>query len=83
MSIGLVLNDNLTWISFQGNYDFAYFLKLATCEKLPDNVIDFQNKLKVYFPHYYDIKYLLKDSSIRSGGLSKIASSFGVHLINI
>eukprot|EP00826_Nyctotherus_ovalis_P038304 TRINITY_DN3582_c0_g1_i3.p1 TRINITY_DN3582_c0_g1~~TRINITY_DN3582_c0_g1_i3.p1 ORF type:complete len:376 (+),score=76.39 TRINITY_DN3582_c0_g1_i3:135-1130(+) len=82
-SHGLVLNDSLTWISFQGNYDFAYFLQLATCEKLPDSVTDFQSKLKVYFPHYYDIKCLLKDSTITSGGLSKIASSFGIKRVGI
>lgn len=80
LRIGLVLNSELHWISFQGNYDFAYFLKLVTCETLPDNEADFQDKLQTYFPNYYDVKCLLKDSSIPSGSLSKISSNFGVYL---
>lgn len=78
LSLGLALNEELEWISFQGNYDFAYFLKLVTCEELPDTKLEFQNKLQIYFPHYYDVKCLLKDANITSGSLSKISSSFGV-----
>ena len=73
-----MLNEELEWISFHGTYDFAYFLKLVTCEKLPDNETEFQNKLKTYFPHYYDVKYLLKDTNSVTGSLSKISASFGV-----
>jgi CCR4-NOT transcription complex subunit 7/8 len=73
-----VLNEELEWISFHGTYDFAYFLKLVTCDSLPDNEAEFQNRLKTYFPHYYDVKCLLKDSNMPGGSLSKVASNFGV-----
>ena len=32
---GLVLMDNVRWISFHGGYDFGYLLKLLTCTALP------------------------------------------------
>lgn len=32
ISSGLVLNDNLYWLCFHGNYDFAYLLKLMMNE---------------------------------------------------
>ncbi len=72
------MNSEIDWISFHGAYDFAYFLKLVTCERLPDSVAEFQAKLKVYFPHCYDVKYLLKDSNAATGSLSKVAATLGV-----
>eukprot|EP00826_Nyctotherus_ovalis_P017356 TRINITY_DN1510_c0_g1_i5.p1 TRINITY_DN1510_c0_g1~~TRINITY_DN1510_c0_g1_i5.p1 ORF type:complete len:229 (-),score=51.14 TRINITY_DN1510_c0_g1_i5:86-727(-) len=80
---GLVLNEDLQWISFQGNYDFAYFLKLVTCEGLPDSKLEFLNKLQIYFPHYYDVKCLLRELNITSGSLSKISSNFGIKRMGI
>lgn len=29
---GLVLMDNVRWISFHSGYDFGYLLKLLTCQ---------------------------------------------------
>jgi hypothetical protein len=34
--------------------------------------------LNVYFPNYYDVKQLIKDSSIAGGSLNKIAEGVGV-----
>ena len=34
---GIVLNDKMMWISFHGSYDFAYLLKILTCQLLPDD----------------------------------------------
>jgi len=31
---GLVRNNNIGWVIFQGNYDFAYLIKLLTSQKL-------------------------------------------------
>ena len=34
---GLILNDDITWLSFHEAYDFAYLLKKLTNLPLPDN----------------------------------------------
>jgi hypothetical protein len=33
MTSGLVLNDDIKWISFHSGYDFGYLVKLLTCSK--------------------------------------------------
>ena len=38
---GLVLNENIHWISFNGFSDFAYLLKLCLNDNLPENEDDF------------------------------------------
>ena len=33
--LGLVLMDNVNWLSFHSGYDFGYLLKILTCQNLP------------------------------------------------
>uniref|UniRef100_A0A0D6QXQ8 poly(A)-specific ribonuclease n=1 Tax=Araucaria cunninghamii TaxID=56994 RepID=A0A0D6QXQ8_ARACU len=74
MSSGVVLNENVQWISFHGGYDFGYLLKLLTCRDLPQDEADFFKLLRTYFPTVYDIKYLIRFSNQNvHGGLNKIA----------
>jgi CCR4-NOT transcription complex subunit 7/8 len=83
MSSGIVLSDEIHWISFHGSYDFAYLLKILTCQLLPDDEEAFFDLLHTYFPSLYDVKFLLRGASeelqrIAGGSLNKIADFLGV-----
>ena len=75
---GMVLNNNITWISFNGLSDFAYLLKLLIGELLPNNSNDFLDLVKLYFPNAYDIKYLINENKLYKGSLSKIAKELNI-----
>ena len=73
MISGLVLNPDITWISFHGCYDFGYLLKLLLNSKLPDSEKDFMEDLNIYFINYYDIRTLVKGKDNLQGSLSRLA----------
>ena len=75
---GLVLNENVTWICFNGISDFAYLLKLIINDVLPDEENQFNDLLQLYFPNIYDIKYLVNDNEAYKGGLNKLAKELNV-----
>src|SRR6185437_5885302 len=60
MTSGIVLDDNIKWISFHSSYDFGYLLKLLTCKCLPAEEHEFLDLIRTFFPCIYDIKYLMK-----------------------
>jgi len=62
ISSGIAFNEDIKWITYHGGSDFGYLLKLVDGQLLPDNGDLFYDKLKIYFPQYYDIKYLIKDT---------------------
>ncbi|EDO08244.1 hypothetical protein BBOV_III006830 [Babesia bovis T2Bo] len=81
---GLVMNEDVVWVSFHGSYDFAYVLKLLTCTTLPTNQSDFFDLLHDFFPSLYDIKYLLDERSIKltsRSSLQRIAEHLDVKRI--
>lgn len=53
---GIVLMDNINWLSFHSGYDFGYLLKLLTDKNLPLEENDFFESLRLYFPTVYDVK---------------------------
>ncbi|XP_041972925.1 CCR4-NOT transcription complex subunit 7-like isoform X2 [Aricia agestis] len=73
MSSGLVLMDNIKWLSFHSGYDFGYLLKLLTDQNLPTDENDFFESLRLYFPTVYDVKYLMKLCKNLKGGLQEVA----------
>ena len=81
MSSGIVLNENVHWITFHSGYDFGYLVKLLTCQKLPAAEADFFKLLQLYFPTLYDIKYLMKFCENLHGGLNKLAEALDVQRI--
>jgi CCR4-NOT transcription complex subunit 7/8 len=59
MVSGLVLSDDVKWVSFHSSYDFGYLLKTLTCKDLPDTESAFLELLQVYFPSIFDMKVFL------------------------
>lgn len=86
MSSGLVMNEQVKWISFHGTYDFGYLLKTLTCAKLPDCEPTFFECLHDYFPALYDVKYLLSHARenlrgrLHGNSLQSIAEHLDVSL---
>ncbi|KAG2379716.1 hypothetical protein LR48_Vigan406s005600 [Vigna angularis] len=83
MSSGIVLNDNVHWVTFHSGYDFGYLLKLLTCQNLPDTQAEFFNLINMYFPTVYDIKHLMKFCNSLHGGLNKLAELLEVERVGI
>jgi CCR4-NOT transcription complex subunit 7/8 len=81
MSSGMVLNEDIKWISFHSAYDFGYLIKLLTNAELPEEESEFFDLLHTYFPCIYDIKYLMKSCDALKGGLSQLAGDLNVQRI--
>eukprot|EP00899_Mesostigma_viride_P024359 jgi/Mesvir1/5107/Mv15267-RA.1 len=81
MSSGVVLNENVHWITFHSGYDFGYLLKLLTCKSLPEEEDAFFELLRLFFPCIYDIKYLMKFCDNLHGGLNRLAETLEVERI--
>ncbi|KAL8902559.1 MAG: hypothetical protein Q9207_004595 [Kuettlingeria erythrocarpa] len=60
ISSGLVLLDDVRWISFHSGYDFGYLVKLMLCTKLPEDETEYRKLLSIFFPAIYDIKFMIK-----------------------
>jgi len=78
ISSGLVLLDDVKWISFHSGYDFGYLLKLVSCAALPPSEAEFFELLKIWFPCIYDIKFLMRSTKNLKGGLQDVADELQV-----
>ena len=81
MSSGLILVDDVRWISFHSGYDFGYLIKLLTCKPLPAHEEDFFLLLHTYFPCVFDEKHMMRDPMCNErlrGGLNKLAEDLNV-----
>ncbi|KAH7415800.1 hypothetical protein KP509_14G061800 [Ceratopteris richardii] len=78
MQFNLVCNPKLNYICYQGDYDFAYLLKLLTGEDMPITKLEFAWKIKAYFGTVCDIRDLqVRHFHIRSG-LQKFSEELGL-----
>jgi CCR4-NOT transcription complex subunit 7/8 len=75
MTSGLVLVEDVRWISFHSAYDFGYLLQILTCKPLPDDEADFRDSLELFFPCIYDMKYLVKNIARTSQATDSAHSS--------
>jgi CCR4-NOT transcription complex subunit 7/8 len=80
---GLVMSEEVFWISFHSSYDFGYLTKILTGNPLPDKEEDFFTYLKALFPNFYDMKYLMKGSKYLKKGLQETADDLEVTRLGI
>ncbi|KAK5109440.1 hypothetical protein LTR62_006999 [Meristemomyces frigidus] len=57
---GLAFSSEVNWLSFHSGYDFGYLMKLLSSDALPKQQGEFFDLVKIYFPHLWDIKSLLR-----------------------
>lgn len=60
ISSGFVLKPEVKWIAFHSGYDFAYLLRMATGQQLPEKLHEFGSLFHLYFPNVVDVKNLLR-----------------------
>jgi CCR4-NOT transcription complex subunit 7/8 len=60
ISSGMVLMPEVKWVAFHSGYDFAYLLRMATGQQLPEKLHEFASMFQLYFPSVIDIKNLLR-----------------------
>lgn len=85
------MNENLHWISYHGSFDYGYFYRLIKSSLLPDYQEDFQAEIKQYFPHNYDLKYIIGKKYDKEhdsfndvqGGLQRISENLGITRLGI
>lgn len=76
---GLICNEDITWVCFHGGFDFTYFVKLLSNENIPEKYEDFNALMKLYFPNFYDLKFMIKDfDNLKYNGLSRLADELRV-----
>ena len=56
---GLLLNDRLQWVCFNGLSDFGYLLRFATNAVLPPSEEQFVELMRLYFPHHHDARVVV------------------------
>ncbi|KAJ9453627.1 putative CCR4-associated factor 1-like protein 7 [Diplonema papillatum] len=80
MSSGLVLSEEITWVSFASGYDFAYLIRLLTSQEVPEEEPAFLELLTVYFPSFYDTKHMARccDQLQYNGGLEGLSMRLDV-----
>ena len=81
MVSGIVLNDDVRWLTFHSGYDFGYLLKLCIAAPLPATEPEFFELLHLYFPCMYDMKYMMRYIDELHGGLNKLAELLDVDRI--
>ena len=75
---GLIMNERVIWITFQAGYDIAYLVKLVSALPLPRTDADYERTVRTYFPHYYDLRYIMQQTVQNVGSLQNLAKELNV-----
>lgn len=57
---GLVLDPDVSWLSFHSGYDFGYLMKMMMRAQLPPDEDEYLRLVRLWFPRIYDIKFLFR-----------------------
>ncbi|CAM8997162.1 unnamed protein product [Rhodiola kirilowii] len=72
-------SNDIHWVTFHGAYDFGYFIKALTMNKLPNTLNEFLAVVEGYFgKNVYDVKHMMRYDSRLYGGLEDVAARIGV-----
>ena len=66
------------YLRSDSGYDFGYLVKLLTAMTLPTSEDVFFDNLRTWFPHCYDIKFMMRACKSLKGGLQDVADDLGV-----
>lgn len=83
MTSGIVLMDEVKWVTFHSGYDFGYLLKILTNNNLPAEESEFFELINIFFPNIYDVKYLMKSCKNLKGGLQEVAQQLEIERIGL
>jgi CCR4-NOT transcription complex subunit 7/8 len=73
------MNEEINWITFHGQYDFSYLLKVILGMNLPPDFMQFENQLRINFPKCFDIKQIISENEdIKHFSLQKLGNEFGI-----
>ncbi|KAL9425414.1 hypothetical protein AB3S75_032382 [Citrus x aurantiifolia] len=79
---GLVLNKDVTWVTFHSAYDFGYLVKCLTQRVLPEKLNEFVTRVGVFFGEkVYDVKHLIRFCTGLYGGLDRVCKALGVERV--
>jgi len=81
MTSGIVLCDNVKWVSFHSAFDFAYLIKMLTSSALPTEETEFLELVRLFFSNIYDIKFIMKGCKSLKGGLQELAEQLEIQRI--
>lgn len=74
---GMILTDDVNWISFHSGYDFAYLIKMLTSKPLPEDEDAYRKLVEIFFPRLLDVKYIWRHANnmLRRGAIGQQAHS--------
>lgn len=78
LASGVVLMDDINWLSFHSGYDFGYMVRILSGSPLSLEEAEFFQHLRLYFPNIYDVKYLMKSCKNLKGGLQEVADQLEI-----
>ncbi|KAK8768747.1 hypothetical protein V5799_014787 [Amblyomma americanum] len=73
---GLVLSDEVHWLTYQGRHDFGFLLKVLTNQELPEDESEFNELMHLYFPSYCHVKTITDTFNIYLGTLEEVSAQF-------
>jgi len=81
ISSGLVLNEDISWITFHGAFDYAYLISILSNDKLPSTYEKYSAIVKQYFPKTYDTKIIASElEDVKGRSLQKLGNELAVKI---